>query len=185
VIGYLTIIAGGAGSTTSTNINVLLNNVPKNAGQRSFYVLSVAPVASALAAPVVSASVFFPDAFGAAVGGATDDDALACGVVQAQVYDDDTWNDYQSLLALTTGSTLTRNGAALTYSPSPCALQDSRVVQVPLPGSYNSSLWTHFVFTNVINPPAYDETDHFQIALQSADGATKWLFRQHLVYFLS
>lgn len=180
-------------------MQVLLDNVPKNAGQRAFYVLSVAPLANVNigSAAAASASIFFPQQFSASVGGADADDALACGVVQTQTLDQ-SWHDYKSLLALSTSDgsapvTLvtsssqqsTSSTVTLTYTPIKCTVPASRVLAAPMPPGYNASLWTHFLLANVINPPAYDATDEFQIAVQDGNSATLWLFSGHLVYFLS
>jgi hypothetical protein len=57
VIGYLTMISTSSSVTSSaaSAIEVLLNNIPKNAGQQAFYVLSIAPLAGAIAGNIDTA----------------------------------------------------------------------------------------------------------------------------------
>jgi hypothetical protein len=167
-------------------VQVVLNNVPKNAGQKAFYVFSISPLAGSLAGSVDTAKIFFPSGFSQQLGAEGGDGSdFACGYMQASTFDN-SWFDYKSLLALTTASANTQ----INFVPvAQCQVAEPWVLSIPLSGAaYNASLWTHFVLSNVLNPPAYDASDAFQVALQGGSQgapATQWFFRQHLVYFVS
>lgn len=95
VVQYLKIVENQDLTLPKSDFQVLLQNVPKNAGEKAYYVFSIPPIAGATFARIDAIKIFFTELFEAYLG-----EDLLCGHYETPGRDDSFLN-YKSLLSLT------------------------------------------------------------------------------------
>lgn len=171
----------------------MITNIPKNAGQRATYTLSIPPLGTPmLNAVVTTVIVQFPSTgdFPRDLG-----TFLSCGVFVTSL-NSKTFLSYKGLLDLPKSSAKLASSA---YTAVTCTISDiytlkidvstinqsiAGVITTASPLSQSASQWQHFVITGVANPEKYNSAGVFKVSYFNVN-TLNWQLSSALVYSIS